>query len=249
MDEDRKGARIPVVCYDEVEAAIAVEVADTNRGRVDSCWQNNLWLEGAVAVAEQDTSGKGIFVGDRQVKFAVGVEVAGLDGSGAGHGVVDVGQEGTVTLAKQDRDRAAEEIGDGQIGFAIVIKIGGGYPFGLSENSIVHGGPESAVTIAEQNRHVVRTGVGDSQVEFAVVVEVACGNGKRALAGGVKDGRLEGAITIAQKNGNIVSPVGVGGDGEVEIAVGIEVPEGEAVGGLSGLEMLGRLESAIAIAQ
>ena len=202
-------------------------------------------------------------VGHRQVRHAVAVEVAHR------HGVRIAARrdglccpERPVTVAEQDRD-AAEPGRHCQVDYAVAVKIAdgdGGRRRGARILAFT-GRLERSIAVAEEDRDIVRlVGVGHGQVEHTIAVEVAHGEGGRVAAGSDALRCLERSIAVAKKDRDTTrferarSRVraharGRVGDGEIRLAVAIEVAHDDEYREVSYREGRGRAEGPVAVAE
>src|SRR5580658_764390 len=100
------------VCDNEIEFAVAIEVGGGKRVGVASNgnWRAGGGREGSIAVSEQNGERVIVLVCDREIEFAVTVEISGNDCPRIGtrrKSRVLSKLEGSVSIAEQDRHRAA----------------------------------------------------------------------------------------------------------------------------------------------
>src|SRR5213078_1617662 len=110
-------------------------------------------------------------------------------------------------------------------------------------------GLESAITVTQQYRDVAVVIIRYGQVGLAVTIEVAyChGSGFRPLARAVVDGGLEGAVAFVEQHRH--SGRGIVGDGQVGLAVVVEIAECYGMRIRSDTVIHSRLKSPVAVAQ
>src|SRR5262249_47808223 len=87
--------------------------------------------------------------------------------------------------------------------------------------------------------------VGRHDVQFAIPVEVAQRQLRRPWSGKGRAAWLEGAVPVAQENADGTIPEV--GDADIELAVVVEVADGDPVGGASYGVVSCRLKRAIAV--
>jgi hypothetical protein len=91
--------------------------------------------------------------------------------------------------------------------------------------------------------------VGDGQVGIAIAIEVADGNRPGCHARRNVDCRGKPSIAVAQQHGNgVVVELGVG-NGQIEVAVAVEIAHPKRPAVLTGGEIAVRLEAAAAVPQ
>ena len=147
---------------DDVGSAIAIEVADGDRNRatektVAASEVIECRLKCPVPVAEQDRRVTGT-VHHGEIENAVGVQVAGGDGSWIGPygGVVDGRLKSPVWVAEKDAHQAARrnavvEVGRGDVEPAVPVEISQRHCPGARAIGVGHGVLEGEVAIAQQN--------------------------------------------------------------------------------------------------
>ncbi len=152
----------------QIQAAIGVEVASDHSDGVSPHREVLLGAKRAVAIPQQNRDcvpdfvrvkrvQLSLLVGDGQVEFAIGVEIADGDRvwSGAG-GEIGPGAEGAVAVAEQDGNSVVGRIGDGQVALVVVVdvEVAGGDGAGLSAGGKVGFCAEEADAGAEKNGDV-----------------------------------------------------------------------------------------------
>ena len=102
---------VAAIEHGDILKAIAVEVGDGHRSGIVAGGVRDLGCEGAVAVAEQDTDGAVIQIGENDVGFTVVIEIARGEAQGVGsRRVADLRLEGAVAVAQQDAERAGGQV-------------------------------------------------------------------------------------------------------------------------------------------
>ena len=84
---------------------------------------------------------------------------------------------------------------------------------------------------------------------MVVAVDVAGRDGNRLGAGGECPGHGEAAQAIAEEDGDAVVGIVFVGSHQIELAVAIQIGRDDIVGGVIGVNVLGRLERSIAVAE
>jgi len=111
----------------EIELAVAVEIRcqDLVRTSSDYIRRTRCLGEGPVAIAKQQRDGAVSIVCDREVQFAVAIEISGYD-SGRTISYRDRGgrPKGSIAIAEQNEHRVASGISHREIQLPITIKVG-----------------------------------------------------------------------------------------------------------------------------
>jgi hypothetical protein len=145
-------------------------------------------------------------------------------------------------------------VNDGEIEVAIVVEIRKCQVIGIGGART--GGkwvPECAVSVTEQNYERCIAGVrivlAEREVGVSIAVEIRGDHGEPA-GREEGDGRLKRAIAVAgqQKQGAGNAKAARGGDGEIGLAIAVEIGNGDRGGGAAGREGLGGAERTVAVA-
>ena len=187
-----------------------------------------------IAIAEEDRYGIGVVIDYCQVELAVAVEIT--DGDVARIRAYRVGGrrlERSVAISRQHRDCvtdgcAARTIGHHEIELAIAIEIGCGNATRGSA-CCAHGpSAEGTVAIAQVKSDDIVKDAGDRQIEAAVAIEVA-DHGVRGEAASSAQShcRLQRPVAIAEEDRH--SPTTFINDGDIKLAVAIEIADGNEV--------------------
>ena len=229
---------------DDVEPAVAVEVAADDGGRPEPDPQVRQGLEAPVAGAQQDRHVVGQHLRGGQVEAAVAVEVAGDEADVRTRLIpqreAHRGLERPVAPAQQHRDLGGDA-GDGQVEAAVAVEVARRRGTPTMPPSRTELRPGTSVPPAQQQRHALGAGIGGGQVEPAVAVEVAGDDAQRRTAHGETLRRLERPVAPAQVDrnggragiGRVQTQVCGNGGGvdiggrQVEAAVAVEVAHGE----------------------
>ena len=154
------------------------------------------------------------------------VEVAGdevVGGAGRQH---RQRPEGAVAVAQQEGGAAV--VGGGNVVVAVAVEVAHRQRMRVCAGGKANRRGERAVAIAQQHRHTSADYVvGDDQIADAVAVHVRRGDVVRAGARGVIRRGLEGTVAVAQQHAHRAAADVR--DGQVRVAVGIEVGDGGPV--------------------
>jgi len=174
--------------------------------------------------------------GNGEVESAVGVDVGGGDAARLGAGGEAGGNE-VVAAAHDDGDVVGVAVGGGVVELAVVGEVGGDEGAGVgADGGLGAARGEGAVAVAEVAAHEVLVLEDDDEIAGAVAAKVDGDHGVEAGAGtdlGV-DGPVETARADAETDGDFV--LSVGGDGEVAVAVVVEIGDDHPGGPLRGGE-------------
>ena len=192
--QHRDGAAAAVaVARDEIEFAVAVEIADRDRAGVQPDRVVGLRLEGAVAPAQQHRDAPVVVgVGRDEVELAVAVEIAGGDPIRAGAGRIgDLRLERAVALAQHHADAVAAAARD-QVKLAVAVEIADRQRASAGAPRDVGLGLEGAVAVAQQHRERGTVEVAREEIDLAIRVEIAHGHPPRTGAGRIAGRGLDG---------------------------------------------------------
>src|SRR5262249_17558764 len=197
----------------QIRKAIAVEIPDHNRIWPREHRIPGRGLEGAVAVAQQDTHVGAVVVDHDKVEEAVGVDVPHRHGTGSGHSREVAGwQKRAVTVAQQQANAANSLMGGSEIDQAVAVEVpdrDGPRQEPLGNRTT---GLEGAVAPAWKNPHAffddptltrlfITLALVSScrQVEEAIGIEVPDRDGSGYVTHVGDPGRLESAVPISQE--------------------------------------------------
>ena len=222
----------------DIGVAVSVEVGYGKRtdgggmsGRGAGRWIVGRALESAVAVAVEDFEdlARGE-VGDADIEVAVAIEIGEREVIGQAAGdVCAAGAEGAVAIAEADGEAVCAGVGDGEVEFAIAVEIGEGEVVRSAGTGIAGDGlMERAVAIPGEEDQGSGAGLivqlAEGEIELAIAIEIRRDDGE-AAGGGEAGGGAEGAVAVAEQE---IERIG-GSDGEVGLAVGVEVGDGKGV--------------------
>ena len=234
----------------EVRLAVAVEVANRDRQGIPSGERGLVGIRRRRSArncrVEEHAHRIGTGIGDGEVRLAVAVDVANRDGEGN----APSGELGLVGIRRRRGARnrrvgkhahgVGKVIGDGEVRLAVAVEVANRDGAGIEPS-----GELGLVGIrrrrgawsrrVEKHAHGVGTGIGDGEVRLAVAVEVAnrdragiSPSGERGLVGKRRRRGARGRRVEKHAHG-----IGIEiGDGEVRLAVAIEIANRDG-GGIS----------------
>src|SRR5262245_9832417 len=156
----------------------------------------------------------------------------------------------TVSSMNPDGDIACGGIRRDDVGFPVGVEVRDRYSGGTPGRGETQLGLEGSVSVAEENRKSIRASRDD--VDDPVGVHVGHGQPGQSEAGGETLLSLEGPVAVAEVNRDIVrgeiAGGAVGGD-EVELAVPVQVGDGDGQRKLAGRDADLGLEGPIPVAE
>ena len=140
-------------------------------------------------------------------------------------------RESARTVAEQDRN-APVLLPDGQreVDVAVTVQVDGDHLRWAAAHPARMAGRETARAVPDQNPDLVRSLVGNDEIRLAVSVHVRRRNPGRTVADddGRASGRVEAASAVSEQHREVIGPVVP--DGEVHVAVAVEVRDCERIG-------------------
>ena len=194
-------------------------------------------LKRPVARAAKHTDAVRGVVRDREVGFAVCVEVANHDRVRLTAGaVVDSLLERRVAVAEQHADHASSPARDGEVELAVTVHVADRRLMCVHAGRVLHGAAEGAVAVPLQHADGTRVLVRRDDVGLAVLVEIGYGGRLRLRGRADGEGRPceERPAAVGLEDRHVVRE-GVRVD-EVELPVTVDIRCDDAVRSRTGRE-------------
>ena len=225
---DRDGV-VGEVAAGEIEVAVAVEVGGYRAAQAGPGDDGGPAREAAAPVAVGHQHRLLQHVGPQHIDGIVTVDVDEADVEHAMAVVDDVERwpEAAAPVAVRDLDLVAAPGGDGQIQRAVAVDVGGGHRRRRLADRQIARRPEAALAVVQVDGDPRVAFLGHGDVGGAVAVEIGGGEHERMRARRQQGVRgEEGAGAGAAMHGDDV--LHVAADREVELAVAVEIGDGDA---------------------